>query len=61
MDGLIEARVAQAEEQLAFWQQQERHAARQVAMWEGALLALRGLQETPDVIPANGEVVEESE
>lgn len=40
---LIEERIKQAEEQLAYWRREEANAGRQGAMWLGALEALRGL------------------
>ena len=39
---IIDERLAQAEQQLDYWREQAAAAARQVAMWEGAVEALRG-------------------
>lgn len=42
---IVDERLAQAEAQLAYWREQAAAAARQVAMWEGAVEALRGVKE----------------
>ena len=42
---IVEARLGQAEGQLVYWREQAADAARQVAMWEGAVEALRGVRE----------------
>lgn len=39
---IVEERLTQAEQQLSYWREQAAAAARQVAMWEGAVEALRG-------------------
>lgn len=44
----IEERLRQAEEQLAYWQQQQAAAERQVWMWQGAVEALRGIKSDED-------------
>ena len=41
----IEAKLRQAEEQLAFWRQKAEEAQRQALLWEGAVAALRGVWE----------------
>lgn len=41
---IIDERLAQAEQQLDYWREQAAAAARQVAMWEGAVEALRGVR-----------------
>ena len=41
---IVEERLGQAEQQLAYWREQAAAAARQVAMWEGAVEALRGVR-----------------
>ena len=41
----IEAKLRQAEEQLAFWRQKAEEAQRQALLWEGAVAALRGVVE----------------
>lgn len=40
---LVKKKIAQAEEQQAYWTEQQAYAARQVAMWQGAMGALRDL------------------
>ncbi len=42
---IVEERLTQAAQQLAYWREQAAAAARQVAMWEGAVEALRGVVE----------------
>lgn len=42
---IVEERLNQAEGQLAYWREQAAVAGRQVAMWEGAVEALRGVRE----------------
>lgn len=41
---LIDRKIAQAEEQAAYWREQRVYAERQETMWAGALGALRDLR-----------------
>lgn len=50
---IVDERLAQAEAQLAYWREQAAAAARQVAMWEGAVEALRGVKEEMQQTPSD--------
>lgn len=51
---IVEERLTQAEQQLAYWREQAAAAARQVAMWEGAVEALRGVVAAAETAPPGG-------
>lgn len=52
---LLEQKVTQAEEQLAFWEHQRDYAAQQALKWIGALGALRDLQVTANQVEQPGD------